>query len=243
MSKLTFPDMIEYNYSKELKKIIKVMEKKLKKIVTQKSNSSLIESEKEEFLEYMVEYLAHDFCLELAVNYSLEVVEYSITQVNNQIKEVKGINFKEQAFYDESIIKNQIKEQVKLIKAEPGKYLRTFDKQVAKLVKDSVEEGLSTKTLSKAIKLATGVEERRANLIARDQIGKVFGEATKAQQKGIGLKTFEWVDVGDSRVRSSHKSRAGNIYEWDNPPDGEIPGVPIACRCIGAVVPSEVLGL
>ncbi|MEG0398558.1 MAG: minor capsid protein, partial [Cetobacterium sp.] len=130
-----------------------------------------------------------------------------------------------------------------LIKEEPAKYLRTYDKQVEKLVKQKVEEGLTTKTLTEAIVKTTGIEKNRANLIARDQVGKVFAESTKTQFKGIGLKKFEWITVGDSRVRTEHRDRAGNIYEWDNPPSGEIPGSAIACRCIAGVVVSEIISL
>lgn len=240
---LMFPDDIEYRYSRELKKIIKVMEQKLLKLIIQKKNEDLPSGYEDEFLQYMDDYLTNEFCLGIAVDYTTEAVEYAINQVNGQIKKIKAVNIKEQFFYDEKVIKQQIKENVKLIKAESKKYLRTYDKQVQKLVKETVEEGWSTKTLKEAIKRATGIEENRANLIARDQIGKIFGQATKTQFKGIGLKKFEWITVGDNRVRSEHKDRAGQIYEWDNPPNGEIPGIAIACRCVAGIVIDEVLEL
>ncbi|MGL5580540.1 MAG: phage minor head protein, partial [Cetobacterium sp.] len=220
---LMFPENIEYNYSLELKKIVKVMEKKLLKLITQKKNEDLPSGYEEEFLEYMGDYLNNELCIGIAVDYTAQSVEYAINQVNGQVKKIKAVNIKEQAFYDEKVIRQQIKDNVKLIKAEPDKYLRSYDKQVQKLVKESVEEGWSTKTLKEAIKRATGIEDNRANLIARDQVGKIFGEATKTQFKGIGLKKFEWVTVGDNRVRETHADRAGQIYEWDNPPDGQIP--------------------
>ena len=240
---LMFPDDIEYRYSRELKKIIKVMEQKLLKLITQKKNEDLPSGYEDEFLQYMDDYLTNEYCLGIAVDYTTEAVEYAINQVNGQIKKIKAVNIKEQFFYDEKVIKQQIKENVKLIKAESKKYLRTYDKQVQKLVKETVEEGWSTKTLKEAIKRATGIEENRANLIARDQVGKIFGQATKTQFKGIGLKKFEWITVGDNRVRSEHKDRAGQIYEWDNPPNGEIPGSAIACRCVAGIVVDEVIEL
>ncbi|WP_418964060.1 minor capsid protein [Cetobacterium sp.] len=240
---LMFPEDIEYKYSVELKKIVKVMEKKLLELIIQKKNEDIPSNYEEEFTEYMNEYLTNELCLGIAINYTTQAVEYAINQVNGQIKKIKAINIKEQFFYDEKIIKQQIKENVKLIKAEPGKYLRTYDKQLQKLIKESVEEGWSTKTLKEAIKKATGIEENRANLIARDQIGKIFGQATKAQFLGLGLKKFEWVTVGDNRVRDSHKERNGKIYEWDNPPDGQIPGSDFQCRCVASIVESEIIEL
>lgn len=240
---LIFPDDIEYKYSIELKKIIKVMEKKLLELITQKKNEDIPSNYEEEFTEYMNEYLTNELCLGIAINYTTQAVEYAINQVNGQIKKIKAINIKEQFFYDEKIIKQQIKENVKLIKAEPRKYLRSYDKQLQKLIKESVEEGWSTKTLKEAIKKATGIEENRANLIARDQIGKIFGQATKAQFLALGLKKFKWVTVGDNRVRDSHKMRNGKIYEWNNPPDGQIPGSDFQCRCVASVVESEIIEL
>ncbi|MGL5713154.1 MAG: phage minor head protein [Paraclostridium sp.] len=240
---LMFPEDIEYNYSLELKKIVKVMEKKLLKLITQRKNEDLPSGYEEEFLEYMGDYLNNELCIGIAVDYTAQSVEYAINQVNGQVKNIKAVNIKEQAFYDEKVIKQQIKDNVKLIKAEPDKYLRTYDKQVQKLVKESVEEGWSTKTLKEAIKRATGIEDNRANLIARDQVGKIFGEATKTQFKGIGLKKFEWVTVGDNRVRETHADRAGQIYEWDNPPDGQIPGSDYQCRCVASIVVDEILEL
>ena len=241
---LMFPEDIEYQYSNKLKKIVRVMEKKLTELVTRKKNDSSNDNEYEqEFLDYMGEYLSNEFCLGIAVDYSTQAVQYAITQVNNQVDKVAGINIKKQFWYDEKKIKEQIKENVKLIKAEPNKYLRTYDKQVQKLVKQAAEEGLSTKTLKEAIKLTTGIEDKRANLIARDQVGKIFAYATKTQFQGIGLKKFEWVTVGDNRVRDSHKERNGQIYEWDNPPSGEIPGSAIQCRCVASIVESELIEL
>ncbi|MGL5582386.1 MAG: phage minor head protein, partial [Cetobacterium sp.] len=66
---------------------------------------------------------------------------------------------------------------------------------------------------------------------------------TKTQFKGIGLKKFEWVTVGDNRVRETHADRAGQIYEWDNPPDGQIPGSDYQCRCVASIVVDEILEL
>lgn len=240
---LMFPDGIEYSYSLELKKIVKVMEKKLLKLIIQRKNEDLPTGYEEEFLEYMSDYLNNELCIGIAVDYTAQSVEYAINQVNGQVKKIKAVNIKEQAFYDEKVIKQQIKDNVKLIKAEPDKYLRSYDKQVQKLVKESVEEGWSTKTLKEAVKRTTGIEDNRANLIARDQVGKIFGEATKTQFKGIGLKKFEWVTVGDSRVRTSHADRSGQIYEWDNPPDGQIPGSDYQCRCVASIVVDEILEL
>lgn len=244
MKKVDFPREIEDNYAAELRKVVKTLEKKLKKLINQKTNDLSdkdFEDISVEFEEISKDYLTTDFCIDITVTYTTQTVEYAINQVKDQVKKINNIAVK--SSYDTKEIKDFLSEQVKLIKAEPGKYIRTFDKQTRKIIKEGVEEGLSSKTIAKALKETTRIEMNRANLIARDQIGSLFGKATRTQFKGIGLKKFEWVTVGDNRVRETHRDRAGQIYEWDNPPEGEIPGQPIACRCVASVVVDEVLAL
>ncbi|WP_306583725.1 phage head morphogenesis protein [Fusobacterium ulcerans] len=199
--------------------------------------------EEKEFLKYFEELITTEYAANLCIDYLLEALQYTIDGINAEITTIKGVDFFSQAFVDESIIKKILEENISLIKAEPLKYLRSYDKAVAKLVKEKVEEGLTLKDLSEAIMQTTGVEKARADLIAADQIGNVFAEASKRQFKGIGLKKFKWITAGDKRVRPSHMERDGKIYNWEEPPDGEIPGSAIRCRCIASVVENEVLML
>jgi hypothetical protein len=51
------------------------------------------------------------------------------------------------------------------------------------------------------------------------------------RQKQLGVTSFVWQTMGDERVRDEHAERDGQEYEYDDPPDGELPGEPIMCRC------------
>jgi hypothetical protein len=44
-------------------------------------------------------------------------------------------------------------------------------------------------------------------------------------------KRYIWRTVGDGKVRSSHAEREGEVFSWDNPPDGGHPGEAPNCRC------------
>jgi len=44
-------------------------------------------------------------------------------------------------------------------------------------------------------------------------------------------KYYVWRTVGDNRVRSSHAQREGEVFAWDNPPEGGHPGQDYNCRC------------
>ena len=42
---------------------------------------------------------------------------------------------------------------------------------------------------------------------------------------------YIWRTVSDDRVRSSHEERDGEIFAWDEPPEGGHPGEDYNCRC------------
>lgn len=88
------------------------------------------------------------------------------------------------------------------------------------------------------------VSQKRAALIARDQVNKLNGNLTELRQTGAGVKRYKWRTVGDSRVRGTpgtpsaglpldlnHFKREGKIFSWDKPPADGHPGEPIQCRC------------
>lgn len=241
-----FPFDIELAYSKILNKFVEEIEKKFKEIFLGKENSIDNENYDElekEFLDYFADLVTVDYAFDMCSDIIFETVEYTISMINAEAVEIVGVNFFEQAFYNEEIIQNLLEESIYLIKAEPEKYLRSYDYELQKIIKDKIEQGKTLKVLSEAIQKATGIEKNRANLIAADQVGNVFAETSKAQFKGIGLKKFIWETSRDNRVRPTHVNREGKIYEWDNPPDGEIPGRPIRCRCSAGIVKEEILSL
>lgn len=257
-----FPWKIELSYSKALIKIIDLIELKIKEFKTtrnikgqvKRKNSKndiseaqmsleFTEEQKEEVLSYFDELFTTDYAYTLSYPYILETLTYAVDYVNKQIGAVVGIDFKTQPFYDKSVLKRVLAENVSLIKAEPAKYLRSYDKVVANLVERKLEEGWSLNTLTEVLEKTSGVEKNRAKLIATDQIGNIFAEQTKIQFTGIGLQKFRWSTSLDNRVRTAHREREGKIYSWNNPPDGEIPGSAIRCRCVATIVEKEVLKL
>ena len=251
-----FPLNSELAYAKKLNKFIDDIERKLREIlkiskkskINSKNDEKIIEIEElsdknDEFIEYFLNLLSTEYAIEMCIDYLLEALNYTIEGINAEITTITGIDFFSQPYINLEELREILKNNVALIKAEPGKYLRTYDDIVSKLVEEKIEKGLTLKELSEAISKATGIEKNRANLIAADQVGNIYAQATKAQFKGIGLKKFKWVTARDKRVRPSHQEREGKIYSWDNPPDGEIPGSAIRCRCVADVVEDEVLNL
>ncbi len=78
-----------------------------------------------------------------------------------------------------------------------------------------------------------GYGRARAELIARDQIGKFYGQANAARQREMGVTQFIWRTSGDERVRDEHDEIDGDTFSYDeggHPTEG-LPGEAIQCRC------------
>ncbi len=53
---------------------------------------------------------------------------------------------------------------------------------------------------------------------------------------GAESSTYIWRTRGDSKVRSEHAARDGQVFSWDDPPEGGHPGEAPNCRCTAEVV-------
>lgn len=131
------------------------------------------------------------------------------------------------------------KENVNLIKSIENSY---FDR-LENIISNAVRDGTLTKNVIKQIQELTGVSERRAQLIATDQIGKLNGQLTMYRQLKAGINEYIWRTAGDSRVRPSHQLRNRKRFRWDNPPPDGHPGMAIRCRCTAIpVIDTDNLG-
>lgn len=103
------------------------------------------------------------------------------------------------------------------------------------------------------LKKALGVNDRRAKLIARDQIGKLNSDLQEHSQTSAGITRYRWSTSRDYAVRGrpggeyakskeDHWELEGTIQEWSNPP--KIPGIAERahpgqrpnCRCVAVPV-------
>ncbi len=105
----------------------------------------------------------------------------------------------------------------------------------------AVQSGKLHPDLAEELEARFGFSEERAKLIARDQVGKAYGQINSARQRELGVEKFIWRTVKDERVRPEHEDRDGETYTYDDPPDGELPGEPINCRCYAEPVFDAIL--
>lgn len=109
---------------------------------------------------------------------------------------------------------------------------KRMQKRLALRIRESLEKGQAIPDIQKALIKEAHVPASRAKLIARDQMGKLFSELAQLRQQEIGVTEYIWRTTGDSAVRSSHASRDGKRYRWDDPPAGGHPGEDVNCRCV-----------
>jgi SPP1 gp7 family putative phage head morphogenesis protein len=134
-----------------------------------------------------------------------------------------------------ALTKGFVLENVDLIKAIPEKYFGGIQAKVEK----AQREGTRVETLAKELSETAGMTRRHARLIARDQVGKLFGDMNKIRQQKAGISRFVWRTMQDERVREEHEALDGEEFSWDDPPGEGIPGEPIQCRCTAEPVLEE----
>lgn len=127
----------------------------------------------------------------------------------------------------EQILRVWEAENLRLIKFIPVHYLESLQGKVVA----AVQRGETVRDLTKTIRATYDLPKNRAELIARDQIGKLNGRLTGYRQRNIGISEYNWRGVLDSRERDEHVSREGETFRWDQPPPDGHPGEPIRCRC------------
>lgn len=125
-------------------------------------------------------------------------------------------------------------ENIKLIRSIPQQYATQLHGRIV----NAVQEGKRLSDVVAEIKGTYHLPLERAELIARDQIGKLNGQITMVRQKSIGVTEYRWRGSLDERERPEHRAREGAIFQWSDPPEDGHPGQPIRCRCwADAVLP------
>jgi SPP1 gp7 family putative phage head morphogenesis protein len=128
-------------------------------------------------------------------------------------------------------------ENVALIKDIPARIMRDVELATTR----ALANGTLWKDLAEELEGRFGFSEARAKLIARDQIGKLYGQVAAERHREIGVKRFKWRTVHDGRVRDTHAALDGKTFSYDQPPSVGIPGEPVNCRCMADPVLDDIL--
>lgn len=91
--------------------------------------------------------------------------------------------------------------------------------------------GTSLRELTTLLIKLLGASRRRAELIARDQVGKLAADTARQRMERAGVTHYIWRSVADERTRPAHLARDGKTFEWSDPPSDGHPGEAPLCRC------------
>lgn len=110
--------------------------------------------------------------------------------------------------------------------------------QVSGIVMRAARTGQRVESLADELQTRFGVTESKAELLARDQVGKLNGELTQLRQESVGITEYEWSTSRDERVRTRHAELEGTSHGWNDPPVVDErsgrrahPGQDFQCRC------------
>lgn len=156
-----------------------------------------------------------------------QVNKFQARQLNKQLLETIGVDVVGGEPELAPVIAAFTKENVSLMRSASQDLLSTTESQLMRALSD----GVRPEGLAKIIAERGEVSESRAALIARDQVGKLYGDLNRVRQTGIGVTGYIWRTVKDNRVREEHEQRDGKPFDWKNPPSDGHPGEAINCRC------------
>jgi SPP1 gp7 family putative phage head morphogenesis protein len=174
---------------------------------------------------------------ELASRMGERTSAFQRVQLNRQVKAALGIDiFKADPNLRERVA-DFARENVSLIRTISTEYFAKVEQVTIR----AARQGIRHEEVAKQIAERFEVTLSRAKLIARDQIGKLYGEINQARQQNLGIDGYKWRTSGDLRVREEHAEREGETYKWGELSSDEEPGQPINCRCFGEPDFSAVL--
>ena len=253
--KIQYPRPAERQYQRALLKIVGVLKTLTKKDVllnlsTISLRANLNHPNRQDAWTDDVETVINKVRIQFAREYSEADIKtlaqlsgksvdfWNKRQMNSVLNRVLGIDLIKFEPWLDDVMKGFVKENVDLISSIPDKFLG----DVEGIITRGFRSGTRVEDLSQEIEDRFDVTDSRADLIARDQIGKLNGQLSEARQTDLGLNKYIWRTSQDERVRGnpaglypnadpSHWEREGEIFDWSDPPEDGHPGEPIQCRC------------
>jgi SPP1 gp7 family putative phage head morphogenesis protein len=125
-----------------------------------------------------------------------------------------------------------------LIKSIPTRYFSEIEASTI----EAFRSGTRAEDLADDLQDRYGVSESRAELIARDQIGKLNAQVNETRQRELGVEHFTWRTSKDERTCPVCAPLDGKVFSWDKPPAKGPPGeIHPRCRCTGEPMVDEVI--
>jgi SPP1 gp7 family putative phage head morphogenesis protein len=131
-----------------------------------------------------------------------------------------------------------VHENIALIQDLPRSVVSQIEKAVLRTLTGAGDEDALAGLLARRL----DVGDSRAEALARDQLGRLYGQLNADRQREAGITHFVWRTMRDLNVRPTHRRREGTIYAWSGRgAPSYLPGDEWGCRCWGEPVMDDVL--
>lgn len=162
----------------------------------------------------------------VAESFTVNLNQVNKRNIARQAK-VKGVNPARELWLA-SFLEEQVAKNVSYITNIHDEYAQ----KIEEIILGGVKNGETARQMRKKLVVQVGMSERRAQFIAVDQTGTIFGQLTAKRHQEMGVNRFRWRTSKDERVRDSHKELENKVFSYDNPPAVGLPGTDFRCRCI-----------
>lgn len=174
-----------------------------------------------------------------------ETQEHNDQQLRRQVNQVLGVDPLRNEPWLEDLLADAATANAKLIKGLTAQQVERLQQTIrARVRAGDRAEDIAAEVRERFVDDDgddAAKAERRAALIARDQVGKLNASLDRVRQTEIGIKSYVWRTSRDERVRPEHAERDGVTFSWDEPPNDGHPGEPINCRCYPEPVFEDIL--
>lgn len=236
------------NYVKDCMAIVRSYIPEMRKLVTEQSEPGA--TSVNVYLDLLIDRIRHDMPQTDALEGRMrrffdEVAHFTWRDLKRLLESVVGTQIsgrgarlsRKDADDDLDALKELwVSENLDLIRSIDDETMRRIRQILTARITGSVNHAGLAKDLIAEIQAITEKEKSRAELIARDQLGKLHGQINRRKQESLGIDEYEWETSHDERVRDSHRALQGKVFSWNKPPPEGHPGYPIRCRCIALPV-------
>jgi len=259
-----FPKNAEKRYMRDLKEYARGAEKLMREIVLPeiprifkeaKSERPAIKDDSIDEINQLMNQLrfrisreyTEDEIREMANRMGRSVSDVTKMSMERQWRRVLGIDLFSRDQGLREFITQKAKMNVQLIQSIPSRYYERLQNGIMNSVTQGIRVEEVEAQINEMISKIGGDMDTNAELIARDQVGKLNGDITEFRQKELGVERYVWRTVKDERVRETHAELDGETFSWDDPPvineAGERghPGDDIQCRCYAEPVLEDIL--
>lgn len=238
-----YPFNVEQQYAKDIIKLIDSVEKMVlanyKHTVRPTIEKYREDADELSMLQLILEVIKG---LSLGIFNDTKVVDVANRFVNNlNLFNMKNIS-DQSAVAGVQLFQNnpKINDFVKSSISQNVKYIKSIEEtmldKVSTIIFEETKRGTSSKVIQEQLMKEFGVSRSKAEFLAVDQSGSMFGQLTKERHTSMGVEKFTWSTSGDSRVRPEHQNYSGKTYDYTNGANGKFPGSDYRCRCIGMPV-------